>query len=137
MTVPASVAVAPAQCRLSVRSQAHNRTFTSQLRAVRVVEACSCHVHATFRTVFVVLRHLFLLLRTEAGVATDHKPKRASQSMFQKLGGTAAIQGVVDEFYTRVFADNEVKGFFEGIDKRKLKAHQVETPTRGLQASLQ
>ena len=54
--------------------------------------------------------------------------------MFQKLGGTAAIQGVVDEFYTRVFADDEVKGFFEGIDKRKLKAHQVETPTRGLQA---
>ncbi|DBB01445.1 TPA: hypothetical protein ACH3X1_000103 [Trebouxia sp. C0004] len=49
--------------------------------------------------------------------------------MFQKLGGTAAIQGVVDEFYTRVFADDDVKGFFEGINKQKLKAHQVEFMT--------
>lgn len=56
--------------------------------------------------------------------------------MFQKLGGTAAIQGVVDEFYTRVFADDDVKGFFEGINKQKLKAHQVDTPTLGLQAGL-
>ncbi|KAA6423983.1 MAG: globin [Trebouxia sp. A1-2] len=50
--------------------------------------------------------------------------------MFQKLGGTPAIQGVVDEFYTRVFADDDVKGFFEGINKQKLKAHQVDIPTR-------
>ncbi|DBA74478.1 TPA: hypothetical protein ACH3X2_000943 [Trebouxia sp. C0005] len=56
--------------------------------------------------------------------------------MFQKLGGTPAIQGVVDEFYTRVFADDDVKGFFEGINKQKLKAHQVDIPTRGLQAGL-
>ncbi len=126
MTVPASVALAPELCRFPVRSQGHNRIFPSQLRAV--VRAFCCNVHAAFRTVFVVLRHLHLLLHIEADVATDHKPKHASQSMFQKLGGTAAIQGVVDEFYTRVFADDDVKGFFEGIDKRKLKAHQVETP---------
>ena len=126
MTVPASNFVTPEPCRLQVRSQGHNRIFPSQLRAA--VKAFCCYVHAAFKTVFVVLRLLYLLLRTEAGVATDHKPKHASQSMFQKLGGTAAIQGVVDEFYTRVFADDDVKGFFEGIDKRKLKAHQVETP---------
>lgn len=66
---------------------------------------------------------------SEAGVATDHKPQHHSPTMFQKLGGTAAIEGVVDEFYTRVFADNDVKGFFEGINKQKLKAHQVEFMT--------
>lgn len=66
---------------------------------------------------------------SEAGVATDHKPKHQAPTMFQKLGGTAAIQGVVDEFYTRVFADDDVKGFFEGINKQKLKAHQVEFMT--------
>ena len=77
-----------------------------------------------------------VLLRIEAGVATDHKPKHQPPTMFQKLGGTAAIQGVVDEFYTRVFADDDVKGFFEGINKQKLKAHQVDTPTLGLQAGL-
>ena len=48
--------------------------------------------------------------------------------MYQKLGGKEAIEGVVDEFYTRVFADDEVKNFFEGINKRKLKAHQVDNP---------
>ena len=46
--------------------------------------------------------------------------------MFKKLGGKAAIEGVVDEFYSRVFVDDEVKGFFEGIDKHGLKSHQVQ-----------
>ena len=45
--------------------------------------------------------------------------------MFKKLGGKAAIEGVVDEFYSRVFVDDEVKGFFEGINKQGLKSHQV------------
>ena len=49
--------------------------------------------------------------------------------MFQKLGGTQAIEGVVDEFYSRVFVDDEVKGFFEGIDKQRLKSHQVPIST--------
>jgi len=74
-----------------------------------------------------------VLLRTEVGVATDHKPQHQTPTMFQKLGGTAAIQGVVDEFYTRVFADDDVKGFFEGINKQKLKAHQVDIPQASLQ----
>ena len=47
--------------------------------------------------------------------------------MYAKLGGKEAIEGVVDEFYARVFADDEVKGFFEGINKQRLKAHQVKT----------
>ena len=45
--------------------------------------------------------------------------------MFKKLGGKAAIEAVVDIFYGRVFADDEVARFFEGINKQKLKAHQV------------
>lgn len=60
----------------------------------------------------------------DAGVTTDHR-KHGPPTVFQKLGGQAAIEGVVDEFYSRVFVDDEVKGFFEGINKQKLKAHQV------------
>ena len=60
----------------------------------------------------------------DAGVTTDHR-KHGPPTVFQKLGGRAAIEGVVDEFYSRVFVDDEVKGFFEGINKQMLKAHQV------------
>ncbi|KAL3147347.1 hypothetical protein ABBQ32_002830 [Trebouxia sp. C0010 RCD-2024] len=60
----------------------------------------------------------------DAGVS-----KKGGQSMFNKLGGKQAIEGVVDEFYSRVFVDDEVKGFFEGINKQRLKAHQVQFMT--------
>lgn len=45
--------------------------------------------------------------------------------MYEKLGGKAAIEAVVDLFYGKVFADEEVSRFFEGINKPRLKAHQV------------
>ena len=45
--------------------------------------------------------------------------------MYKKLGGKEAIEAVVDIFYGRVFADEEVAHFFEGINKQRLKAHQV------------
>ena len=60
----------------------------------------------------------------EAGATTSNKHSTSS-TMYQKLGGAPAIQGVVDEFYTRVFADDEVNGFFEGINKQRLNRHQV------------
>lgn len=61
-------------------------------------------------------------------MAPDSKPKRNQPTMFEKLGGTTAIEAVVDIFYTRVFADEEVSRFFEGINKQRLKAHQVLLP---------
>ena len=70
----------------------------------------------------------FHLNAADAGVHEAHEHRRTSQqtSMFKKLGGRSAIEGVVDEFYSRVFVDDEVKGFFEGIDKQGLKSHQVK-----------
>ena len=64
----------------------------------------------------------------EAGVAPDSKLEHQKPTMFEKLGGKAAIEAVVDMFYTRVFADEEVSRFFEGINKQRLKAHQVHLP---------
>ena len=70
---------------------------------------------------------VFIVAAADVGItATDsHKAQPKPSTMFQKLGGAPAIQGVVDEFYTRVFADDEVKGFFEGISRQRLNKHQV------------
>ncbi len=37
-------------------------------------------------------------------------------TLFEKLGGEKAIEAVVKEFYKRVLADSELKGYFDGID---------------------
>ena len=70
----------------------------------------------------------FTFHHTAADVGIHKADEHSKPSMFKKLGGTSAIQGVVDEFYSRVFVDDQVKGFFEGIDKQKLKSHQVQSP---------
>lgn len=37
-------------------------------------------------------------------------------TLFEKLGGAPAIEAVVKEFYTRVLSDDELKGYFDGIN---------------------
>lgn len=61
-------------------------------------------------------------------MVSDSKPKPKQPTMFDKLGGRSAIEAVVDLFYGKVFADDEVSRFFEGINKQRLKAHQVLLP---------
>jgi hemoglobin len=42
-----------------------------------------------------------------------------SESLFEKLGGEAAIDAAVDIFYEKVMADKRINGFFGGIDMDK------------------
>lgn len=45
-------------------------------------------------------------------------------SVYEQLGGDAAITAAVDVFYRRVLADKYVKRFFEGVDMTRQAAKQ-------------
>jgi hemoglobin len=47
-------------------------------------------------------------------------------SIYDEIGGHQALEIVVDDFYTRVLADNELSGFFSGTNMNRLKGKQVE-----------
>jgi hemoglobin len=51
----------------------------------------------------------------------DSKP-----TLFERLGGTEAVRAVVQEFYTRLLADDGLAFFFEGVTLTALKIHQFE-----------
>jgi hemoglobin len=45
-------------------------------------------------------------------------------SIYDSIGGADAVSAAVDEFYGRVLADPELKGYFADTDLSRLKAHQ-------------
>ncbi|OBI91180.1 group I truncated hemoglobin [Mycobacterium asiaticum] len=47
-------------------------------------------------------------------------------SIYDRIGGYEAIETVVDDFYDRVLADEELVGFFTGTNMNRLKGRQVE-----------
>ncbi|MBF6302971.1 group 1 truncated hemoglobin [Nocardia amamiensis] len=47
-------------------------------------------------------------------------------SIYEQIGGTEALEGVVEDFYVRVLADDELAGFFTGSRMARLKGRQVE-----------
>ncbi|PNH12814.1 Group 1 truncated hemoglobin glbN [Tetrabaena socialis] len=49
----------------------------------------------------------------------------AMQSLYDKLGGPAAVEAAVDIFYKKIMADAELEPFFEGIDMNKQMRKQV------------
>ena len=49
-----------------------------------------------------------------------------SGSLYDRLGGKAAITAVVDEFVAKVAADNRINGRFATTDIPKLKRHLVD-----------
>lgn len=58
----------------------------------------------------------------------------AEESLYERLGGRAAIESVVDEFYDRVLADEDVNHHFEDVDMEALRNHQklfIESVTGG------
>lgn len=48
------------------------------------------------------------------------------ETLFHRIGGTAAVNGMVDEFYTRVLSDPELRPFFSETSVEKLKSMQAE-----------
>ncbi|MDS0476084.1 group 1 truncated hemoglobin [Natrinema sp. 1APR25-10V2] len=49
-----------------------------------------------------------------------------TDSLYERLGGEDAIAAVVDEFYDRVMADEQVAGYFDDVDMEKQRAHQTQ-----------
>ncbi|WP_448570653.1 group I truncated hemoglobin [Trichothermofontia sp.] len=47
-------------------------------------------------------------------------------TLFEKLGGAAAVDLAVDKFYERVLQDDRIKHFFANIDMAKQRQHQKD-----------
>jgi len=47
-----------------------------------------------------------------------------SDSLFDKIGGEAAVNAAVDIFYRKVLADDRISRFFDGVDMEKQAAKQ-------------
>jgi hemoglobin len=45
-------------------------------------------------------------------------------SLYEKLGGAAAIDAAVDIFYDKVLADDRIRHFFADTDMARQRAHQ-------------
>ncbi len=52
--------------------------------------------------------------------------KREPISIYDKIGGYEAIEVVVNDFYVRVLADDQLSGFFTGTNMNRLKGKQAE-----------
>lgn len=46
------------------------------------------------------------------------------QSLYEKLGGEAAVNAAVDIFYRKVLTDDRISRFFEGVDMEQQAAKQ-------------
>ncbi|MDR3689957.1 MAG: group 1 truncated hemoglobin [Fimbriimonas sp.] len=45
-------------------------------------------------------------------------------TLYEKLGGSAAVDAAVDKFYRRVLADERIAHFFDSVDMEKQAAKQ-------------
>lgn len=53
-------------------------------------------------------------------------------SVYDEIGGAAAIDAAVDIFYSKVLRDDRIKGFFEGVDMGNQAAKQKAFLTMAL-----
>ena len=53
----------------------------------------------------------------------DSAPQ-TQQSLYERIGGDAAVNAAVDVFYRKVLADKRINKFFEGVDMSKQAAKQ-------------
>ncbi|SPM37045.1 Truncated hemoglobin YjbI [Mycobacterium rhizamassiliense] len=56
-------------------------------------------------------------------LASFRKPE---PSIYDRIGGHEAIEVVVEDFYVRVLADDQLSGFFNGTNMNRLKGKQAE-----------
>ena len=45
-------------------------------------------------------------------------------TLYEKIGGEAAVDAAVELFYKKVLADERIKHFFEGVDMKRQAGHQ-------------
>ncbi|MDQ6970816.1 MAG: group 1 truncated hemoglobin [Mariprofundus sp.] len=60
----------------------------------------------------------------DAGLSPVAASAPVEKSLYDQLGGAAAVDAAVDIFYRRVLSDAYIKVFFEGIDMDKQAAKQ-------------
>lgn len=53
-------------------------------------------------------------------------------SLYEKIGGEAAVDAAVDVFYRKVLADDRINTFFEGVDMERQAAKQKAFLTMAL-----
>ncbi|SCL19202.1 hemoglobin [Micromonospora pallida] len=53
-------------------------------------------------------------------------------SIYDSIGGAPAVQATLEDFYARVLADRALVSYFDGVDMRRLKAHQRSFLTAAL-----
>lgn len=51
---------------------------------------------------------------------------RKPTAIYDRIGGHEALEVVVEDFYARVLADDQLSGFFTGTNMSRLKGKQVE-----------
>jgi len=59
-----------------------------------------------------------------AGYTAEEKAAKSKGSLFEKIGGEAAVNAAVDVFYRKVLADSRINRFFEGVDMDNQAAKQ-------------
>ncbi|MHA1599888.1 MAG: group I truncated hemoglobin [Alphaproteobacteria bacterium] len=47
-----------------------------------------------------------------------------ADSLFERVGGAAAVEAAVDLFYRKVLADPKINGFFDSVDMDEQRAKQ-------------
>jgi len=50
----------------------------------------------------------------------------ADKTLYDRLGGREGVRAVVDEFYGRLLADDQLAPLFEGADMERLRRTQTE-----------
>jgi len=45
-------------------------------------------------------------------------------TLYEQIGGSAAVDAAVDLFYEKVLGDNTINGFFKSVDMKKQRAQQ-------------
>ncbi len=89
-------------------------------------------------TIFVVLglialAAIIVLLRGRKAPAGQAAPAAGdSRSLYEKLGGSAAVTAAVNIFYTKVLKDDRIKHFFDGVDMHRQILKQIEFLTMAL-----
>ena len=84
------------------------------------------------------LAEMSVRLETEVSkvVKTDSKKKHhdsagnvTGKSLYERIGGAAAVEAAVEIFYKKILADFTLWPFFEGVDMKRMVQHQVNFMT--------
>ncbi|MEM9828155.1 MAG: group 1 truncated hemoglobin [Planctomycetota bacterium] len=58
--------------------------------------------------------------------APESSDSTPPSTLFERLGGAEKLAGLVEELYSRVLADDELKGFFENVPMDRLRKMQFQ-----------